>query len=633
MYEIKGYSNRVLEIDLTHKSWQVSNISREDRQNYMGGKGLGMKLLYDRLEPGVDPLGKDNILVVMPGVLTGTGAPCSGRFQAISKSPLTNIIATASCGGPFGLHLKTAGYGALIIKGRSEDRCMVYFDHENVEFRDAQNIWGLDTEEAQRIMAPEAKKEAALVIGPAGENLVRFANISSGHRFLGRGGLGAVMGSKNLKGVVAAGRHYKIVPANDRKFQKVKKKANLFIKRDSFSNSMGKFGTAANVKFVNKAKMLPVWNYFFGDHDQALRISGEMIQKHHGTTPHTCKPCTIMCGHKGHFNGDITSVPEYETLTLLGSNIGVFDRDAIARFNDICNKMGMDTISAGGTLAWVMEALEKGFLDRKLMESEDMDLRFGFSNGIEKALDSIAHCRGFGSEMAMGSRSLSQKYGGRDFAMQVKGLEMAGYDPRGAYGLGLAYAVANRGACHLSASIMAFEVFLGLLKPDTTRGKPEFVKFVEDITCGVNALQTCQFTMYAYTLEPFLTKYTPDFVLKKLMYLVPSVAISLMDFSLYPDLFSSVTGIKCSSKDFLRAGERIHVLERYMNTREGISSRDDVLPDRVLMETIAGDEKKRMVPLNKMIGKYYRLRGYDKNGVPGKSLLGKLKIPSVPSRV
>ncbi len=640
MEEIKGYSNKILEINLTDRSWSVSEASIKDREMYIGGKGLGMKLLYDRLKPGVDPFGEDNILIIMPGVVTGTGAPCSGRFEALSKSPLTGIVATASCGGPFGIQLKTAGYGGLVVRGKSTDKCVVWFDQQSVEFRDASNLWGLDTIETQKQVVAKsssAQKEAAIVIGPAGENLVRFANIASGHRFLGRGGLGAVMGSKNLKAIVAKGGYYKIVPAEPERFERVKRKANQFIKQEAVTVSMGKFGTATNVKFVNKAKMLPVWNYSFGGHDQAFRISGEMIKEKHDTKINTCKPCSIMCGHKGIFNGKDAPVPEYETLTLLGSNLGIFDRDAIARFNDICNRAGMDTISAGGTLGWVMEALEKGFIpdntfnndcnqDGNSDQSATNSLIFGSPDGIAEALESIAKAEGFGKEMGLGSRALSQKYGGQDFAIQVKGLEMAGYDPRGSYGLGLAYSVANRGACHLSASLMAFEVFLGLLKPDTARAKPQFVKFVEDLTCSVNALQTCHFTMYAYTLEPMLTKYTPKFVLKNLMLWLPEVALALLDFSIYPALFSSITGIKMSSRQFLKAGERIHILERYMNTREGITSKDDALPDRMIKETITGDEKRRIVPLKEMLEKYYKLRGYNLDGIPVPKLLKRLQI-------
>ncbi|MBF0302156.1 MAG: aldehyde ferredoxin oxidoreductase family protein [Desulfamplus sp.] len=673
MEEIKGFSNKILEINLTDKSWSISEASIKDREMYIGGKGLGMKLLYDRLKPGVDPLGEDNILIIMPGVMTGTGAPCSGRFEAIAKSPLTGIIATASCGGPFGIQLKTAGYGGLVIRGKSAHRCVLWFDHETVEFRDASDLWGLDTAETQKLLlasstvkntksnlldsgkveSADSKKEAILAIGPAGENLVRFANIASGHRFLGRGGLGAVMGSKNLKAIVAKGSHYKIVPVDSELFERLKKKANLFIKREAVTISMGKVGTATNVKFVNKAKMLPVWNYSFGEHDQAFRISGEMIKEKHDTKLNTCKPCSIMCGHKGKFNGKDAPVPEYETLTLLGSNLGIFDRDAISRFNDICNRGGMDTISAGGTLAWVMEAVEKGLVPHDVFaypdnshqvasdglqqsesdKSAQYPLMFGSPCGIEEALESITKAEGFGKEMGLGSRALSQKYGGKEFAIQVKGLEMAGYDPRGSYGLGLAYAVANRGACHLSASLMAFEVFLGLLKPDTARAKPQFVKFVEDLTCSINALQTCHFTMYAYTLEPMLTKYTPKFVLKNLMLWLPEVALALFDFSIYPAFFSAITGIKMSSGDFIKAGERIHVLERYMNTREGIRSRDDALPERMVMETIIGDDKKRIVPLKEMLKKYYKLRGYNSDGIPVAKLFEQLQIPSEPCSI
>lgn len=640
--DIKGYSNRILEINLTERSWSVAQASIKDRELFIGGKGLGMKLLYDRLKPGIEPLGEENILIIMPGVVTGTGAPCSGRFEAIAKSPLTGIIATSSCGGPFGVHLKTAGYGGLVIRGKSASRCLVWFDHKTVEFRDATDLWGLDTvetqkritgsgkEESKKSDSSDSKNEAALVIGHAGENLVRFANISSGHRFLGRGGLGAVMGSKNLKAIVVRGKHYKIVPADSERFERVKQKANLFIKRESVTISMGQFGTATNMKFINRAKMLPVCNYLLGEHDQALRISGEMIKEKHDTKLHTCKPCSIMCGHKGTFNGEKSSVPEYETLALLGSNLGIFDSDAISRFNNICNRAGMDTISAGGTLGWVMEAVEKGVVSSDVLlspeTSDPYSLMFGSPDGIEHALNSIAKSEGFGKEMGLGSRALSQKYGGKEFAIQVKGLEMAGYDPRGSYGQGLAYSVANRGACHLSAFLVSFEIFLELLKPDTARAKHQFVKFVEDLTCGVNALQTCQFTMYAYTLEPLLTKYTPKFVLKNLMLWLPEVALALLDFSIYPDLFSSITGIKMSSRDFIKAGERIHVLERYMNTREGISSKDDVLPDRMVLETIAGDEKKRIVPLKEMLVKYYKLRGYNSDGIPDPKLLRRLNI-------
>ncbi len=617
MDEIIGTSNRILDINISGKSWFVFEITAEEREMYLGGKGLAIKLLYDRLEPGIDPLGEKNILAIMPGVIMGSGAPCSGRFAAVSKSPLTNIMAASFCGGPFGIQLKTAGYDGLLIHGKSDRPCIIHIDHEKVEFQDGEPFWGLDTQTVQNRIVKK-KNEAALVIGPAGENCVRFANIASGQRFLGRGGLGAVMGSKKLKGIIALGGKYRISPVNTRKFAKLKKKGNSYIKRNRISIAMGKFGTLTNIKPVNRAKMLPVWNFYFGNHDHAFRLSGELVKDKCSTEYHTCKPCSIMCGHRGQFRGKKTSVPEYETSVLLGSNLGIFDIDLVSYFNDICNYQGLDTISAGGTIAWVMEAGEKGYIKTPL--------RFGSPAGIASALNDIATNTGFGKEMALGSRALAEKYGGHEFAIQVKGLEMAGYDPRGSFGQGLSYAVANRGACHLSASLFPLEIFFNLLEPENPGAKPQFVKFFEDMTCGVNSIITCQFTMYSYILEAFLTKRTPHFLLKFIMQNLPRLAIALTDSSLYSDFFSAVTGIKMSSKKFLKAGERIHVLERYMNTREGITRKDDTLPNRMLHEIMPDDLKKRVVPMEDMLDSYYVQRGYNSHGIPSKATLEKLNI-------
>jgi len=265
-----------------------------------------------------------------------------------------------------------------------------------------------------------------------------------------------------------------------------------------------------------------------------------------------------------------------------------------------------------------MEATQKGLIKT--------DLEFGSPNQVIKALNTIAHLEGFGREMAKGTRQLSEKFGGKSFAIQVKGLEMAGYDPRGAYGQGLGYAVANRGACHLSSFLIAFENFLGLLKPDSTRSKPEFVIFFENFYAAINSMDICQFTGYGLTLETPLTRMSPHFVLRFLMQYFPNFALALVDFSLYPDLFSATAGIRLTSKEFLLAGERIHILERLMNTNEGIRKPDDTLPDRLLFESQKDDPKKRRVPLESMLNKYYGLRGYDKDGIPKNSLLKKLGI-------
>jgi aldehyde:ferredoxin oxidoreductase len=618
MQEIVGTSDKILEVDLTRKKVLVTSVKPRERKLYLGGKGLGLKLLFDRMRPGIDPLGEENIIAFMPGVLMATGAPCSARFAGVTKSPLTGIMAASSCGGPFGMNLKTAGWDGLLIKGKAEGPTYLRITSAGVEFKDAADLWGLDTVSAQARLAE--RHTGVLVIGPAGENLVRFANIASGDRFLGRGGMGAVLGSKNLKAVVARGGAYKIKPADQAAFEKSKKKATAYINRNRVTGTLyRKYGTPANVALNLKGKILPVNNFQDGVHPDALRISGEETKKTRHTSHHTCKPCTILCGKKGTFAGQTVPSPEYETVCLLGSNLGIFDIDKISEWNRICAEMGMDTISAGGTLAWVMEATERGFVQS--------NLKFGSSEGVSDALVDIALGRGFGREMAMGTRTLSEKYGGTSFAMQVKGLELAGYDPRGAFGHGLACAVANRGGCHLSAFLVGQEVFLHLLRPHAVRAKADYVKFFESLNNCVNSLQTCLFTMFPYLLEPLLTKYTPNPALALLMQEIPPAAIPLIDYSLYKDFWCAVTGIKMSLREYLRAGDRITVLERLMNTREGIWRLHDTLPDRLLKEGRRSDPENRTVPLEKLRAKYYMKRGYDHNGIPTAKTLTKLGIP------
>jgi aldehyde:ferredoxin oxidoreductase len=617
MQEITGASNKILEVNLTDREVNIFPVTHRERQLYLGAKGLGLKLLFDRLTPGIDPLGPENIMAFMPGVLMGTGAPCSGRFEAIGKSPLTGIMGTASCGGPFGMALKTAGWDGLLIRGKAEKPTIVYISNDGVNFRDAGALWGQDIPAVQQVL--RAPKTSSLVIGPAGENLVRFANIASGSRFLGRGGLGAVMGSKNLKAVVAQSGTFKIRPHDSKHLARIRKRAVTYIHRNRITAYLyRKFGTNANVRFNLKNRILPVNNFADGYHPMADQVSGEIMAQKHQFRHHTCKPCIIRCGHKGIFGGEEMTVPEYETIGLLGTSLGIFNSDLIAQWNRICNRLGMDTISAGSTLAWTMEASAKGLLKS--------DLKFGSPKGVAQALKNIAYQQGFGVDMALGSRKLSEKYGGRNFAMQVKGMEMAAYDPRGCFGQGLAYAVANRGGCHLSAYMVAQENFFGLLKPDAIRGKAEWVKFFEDLTCCINALQTCQFTMYAYLLESPLSRMTPDPLLRLLMRHLPFVAIPLVDYSVYVGLWRAVTGNKISRRDFIKAGERIHVLERHMNCREGIRRKDDTLPERLLKEGRASDPLKKTVPLKKMLSRYYKLRGYDSDGVPNSKTLKRLEI-------
>ena len=616
--EITGTSNRILEIHLTRRDVKEIRVDPKDRRMYLGGKGLGLKLLYDRLTPGLDPLGEENYLAFMTGVFMGTGAPCSGRFAALTKSPLTGIMLASSCGGPFGMALKTAGYDGLLVTGRSENPVYLVVDARGVTFEDASSLWGTDGEKAQEILQKE-KKYGILTIGPAGENRVPLANIRSGDRFLGRGGMGAVMGAKNLKAIVAKGGAVKIVPKDPERFAQFKKKATAYINRDGPTLLYRKFGTCYNVDWCNGGGILPVNNFRGDSTREAERFSGGAMAERYQTRHHTCKPCTILCGHKGTLaDGSVHAVPEYETVGLMGPNLGIYDPDRIVEWNDLCGRLGMDTISVGAVLSWVMEAGEKGLLRTSLT--------FGSAKGVAQAIEDMAGGKDFGREMGRGTRWLSNKYGGRDFAIQIKGLEMAAYDPRGSWGQGLSYAVANRGACHLSGYTAGLEILFGFLNPFTTRAKPRFVYFFENLYAAINSLQTCQFTSFAYVLEPPIVKYTPKFLLGLTMQYLPAVAVMLMDVSLFSKLYGAVTGIRMGQWKMLKAGRRVHTLERLMNTREGIRRKDDTLPGRFLKEGRGCDEARHTVPLYDMLDDYYRLRGYDHQGVPANKTLRKLDI-------
>ncbi|MBN1252100.1 MAG: aldehyde ferredoxin oxidoreductase family protein [Bacteroidales bacterium] len=619
MEKLIGTSNNLLEINLSTNSITKSKINPKDREMYLGGKGLGLKLLYNRMNPGVNPLGADNMVAFMMGAFLGTGAACTARWDAVTKSPLTNIMLSSSCGGPFGLAFKTAGYDGLLLSGKSEKPVYIKIDENGASIEDASELWGKDTDETQEWFNLD-KKDGVMVIGVAGENLVKFANVKSGHRFLGRGGIGAVLGSKNVKAIVAYGGKYKITPVDEDNFIKLKKKANKFINRNETTSKLyRKFGTASHVSSCNESGILPVNNFSDGYSEKANLISGETYREKHDGKSSSCKLCTIQCGHKGTFGKNkILQFPEYETVGLMGSNLGNYDTFKLAEWNDLCGKLGLDTISVGGTLSFVMEATEKG-----LMQT---DLKFGTSEGIEKMLYDISLRKGIGDDVANGSRWLADKYGGKEFAMNVKGLEFAAYDPRGAWGQGLSYAVANRGACHLSAPVFALEGILHLLKPNTIRYKAKFVDYFEDMFAAINSLHTCQFTSYAYMLEPFIAKTTPNKLLAFMMQYLAGVALVLMDVSVYNKLYTSITGIKLSQNQMFKTGRRIHLLERYMNTREGISKKDDTLPKRFLEESRKSDTKNRVVPLEKMLEKYYKMKGYDTNGIPLAKTLSKLGI-------
>jgi aldehyde:ferredoxin oxidoreductase len=612
-------SNTFIDIDLSTGTVETVTITPEDRRLYLGGKGLALKLLYDRMEPGVDPLSEKNSIAFFLGVLLGTGAPCSGRWSGVTKSPLTGIFTSSSCGGPFGMALKTAGFDGLIITGKADAPVYIEITDENVLIKEGTGLWGKTTSETHAALGL-GEKDGACVIGPAGEHKVLYANIASGHRFLGRGGMGAVFGSKKLKAVVARGGTYTINPKRKAKFEQVKKKALGFIKQNEFtSDHFRNYGTAYNVGLCNENGLLPVHNFRGRNHPQADAVSGQRMAEQYQTKPWTCRPCSILCGHKGtDKNGGEHKIPEYETVGLIGPNLGIFDPDFITEVNDLCGEMGMDTISTGGTLGYVMEAGEKKLLNTAL--------KFGSTTGILRQVRSIAYRRGRGREYADGSRRLAERYGGKEFAIQVKGLELSAYHPGSAWGQALSYAVANRGGCHLSAYPVSLECLYGLIKPLSKRAKPDWVVFFENLYNGINSLHTCAFTAFAYLMEPAVPKYVPKFLLRFSMTFFPNSSMKMMDWSVYSNFFESVTGVPCSKNDFIRAGKRIHLLERYMNAREGVAKKDDTLPERFLTPQSNKDGFTPPVPLEELLNAYYKKRKYSKIGIPRSGELRKMGI-------
>lgn len=625
MKTIHGESGRYLDIDLTTKTYTIFTVPDEILDLYLGGKGLGLKLLYDRLggEDGsrlaeVDPLGEENILAFMMGAFLGTNAPCSARFAGVTKSPLTDIMVASSCGGPFGKACRTAGWDGLLVSGKAMSPTTIQIDEHGVSFEDASAYWGKETTISQDILIDD-KKKGALVIGPAGENGVLYSVIRSGHRYLGRGGMGTVMGSKNLKAIVAAGGAYRIQPVDAELFNEMKTLSKKYINDNAFIKDYRSYGTNAGVLPGIKKGFAPVKNFKHRTDPRLGALSGEAMAEKYQTKHSVCGSCAVLCGKKGTYpDGKVRQIPEYETIGLFGGNIMNFDPDPIGAWNDRMGELGMDTISAGATIGWAMEAAEKGI--------RTSELEFGRTDNITEILDDIGYCRGPEAELGSGVRKLSETYGGKAFAPHVKGMEMAAYDPRAGWGQGLNYAVANRGGCHLNAYPIALEALLGFLPPYTTISKAKWVDYNENLFSVINSIQTCQFTVYGYMLEPLIPKHTPRPILRTAMFLMPRLAQSLLDLRVLSRFMTAITGRKLTERRMLEAGRRIHVLERHMNCLMGIRKEDDRLPERFLEEAETKHPDKKVVRLEPMVKQYYRCKGYDKHGVPTKRTLRRLGI-------
>lgn len=628
-----GYMGNVLYIDLTHRTTKKYPWSDQDRQLYLGGKIMAAKIIFDNIKTKIDAFSPNNLLVITTGPLTGTGAPSSSRFNISTISPLTGFLASSNCGGSFGIHLKKAGYDGLIITGRSEEPVWIEIKEDTVLFHDAHNLWGKDTEETQKILGGRTGK---MVIGPAGENMVRYAAIISDERAAGRAGVGAVMGSKMLKAIVATGA--KVVPVYDEaKKKEVYTKWRQAIRTHPLTGEqLPKLGTAGLISIMNARNMLATRNYKFGQFKNYDAISGETLAEKHLIKNRGCITCPIQCGRVVEVDGKQVKGPELETLGILGANIENSDLNLILRWNYLLDLLGMDTISTGSTIAFAMELEEKGLWKN--------GLKFGDCQDLDKVLEKIARREGIGNLLAEGSKRLSEKFGGKEFAIHSKGLELAAYEPRGAVGQGLGYATANRGGCHLNGGYLVILEGLGLnMDPHAIKAKAELNVLFQNLMEAVSACGSCLFT--TYTLLPAFIIKKPNDLLSRIfnkslvhmggvVNLINKLPGKMLPFNpsalIYIDALRAVTGIKMTFGTFKDIGDRGYNLERLFNIRvQGLSKGDDSLPKRLTNTSQEEDNPKTKVPLSIMKKKYYKARGWDEEGIPKYGTLARLGLDGV----
>ncbi|GHT79350.1 aldehyde ferredoxin oxidoreductase [Actinomycetota bacterium] len=629
------YLPRYALINLSSGKVESIPISLQTYRSYIGGKALATRLLFDLLAPDTDPLAPEAVIIVNTGPVNGTGCPSSSRFNATFKNVLTGGIATTNCGGSFGNMLRKAGYEGLAIIGRADRPVMIYIVDGQITIQNAGNLWGLDIEETQEKLP---KKHVGFVIGPSGENLVRYAGIASGQRIAGRCGGGAVFGSKNLKGLVAYGKGEVYVHDRESLKEFISKWTEVLHGHPTTGTALPAYGSAGIVNRAQSSQALTTRNFQSGSYEFADNISGETMAETLLTTNKGCVSCPIRCERrvKSPNAGERKDIkgPEYETLGLFGANVENPSLEAIIEINRICDALGLDTISAAGTIAYAMELAERG--------GKDFGLRFGDIQGVMDVLPKIAYAQGDFAELGMGSKWLAQKYGGREYAIHSKGLELAAYEPRRSVGMGLGYATSNRGACHLNGGYLALIESVGVLSlsPQTPHGKSQWTILFQNGMDAISASGFCLFSAQTF-IPAILFMLGPQHPITRIAgivmpYIGPTLTLidriwSLIRFNsfyLFPhaEALSRVTGFKIKTGDFITMGARCYNLERMFNLREGLTTVDDSLPARLTQAPQDPTDPKTVVPLNKMLKSYYRQRGWDKNGVPKRRTLRRLKV-------
>jgi len=608
-----GYAGKILYVDLAKKKVSVKPTDPELARKFIGGKGFVAKLLHDLLPPKIDPLSPDNVLVFATGPLNGTIWPGTKNIVG-AKSPLTNIYMDSYFSGGFGAELKYAGYDALVITGRSDKPVYLWIDDASVEFRDASHIWGKSTYETYKIVKEELGDVTVKVvcIGPAGENLVRFATIDADvHRQAGRCGGGAVMGSKNLKAIAVRGSG-EIEVAKFDELLKLAEEFSEVLKKTPDTKACSELGTPSYVPFANDEALWPYKNWQDQVFNEAVNEYRAETQKEKLWVKHRsgfgCCMCCEKVGviRKGPRVGEVVHGIEYETVGLLGVSCGYADLDALAYANFLCDYYGLDTISTGGVIAFAMECYERGILSKE--DVGGLELKFGNYEAVHKLIELISFRKGIGDILAEGVKRAAEKIGkgAERYAIHVKGLETPAWGVRGAPGMGLQYATVDRGGCHQRGWPIMYEVAGLALYDGTTverlsiKDKAKCVKMEQDFTTAHGTLVQCDFTRFGTSPKYFYT------------------ALSL------------VTGWEIDFNEFMKIGERVWNIIRMFNVREGVTRKDDTVPRRFMEEPLpSGPVKGHRLTLedfNKMLDEYYKLRGWDEEGKPTKEKLRELGL-------
>jgi aldehyde:ferredoxin oxidoreductase len=613
--ERSAYKNRIAVIDLGRKEVRTQEVGRETLRKFIGGSGLAGRLFIEELDRDMEALSENNILYIMNGPLTGTRFPGTGRFTAAAKSPLTGIWGESNCGGDFGPELKFSGYDGIVVKGASRDPVYLHIEDENVEIRDAKDLWGKNVFEVVEFFKsgfPGKRRARLLTIGPAGENRVTFASVINGKGdALGRTGLGAVFGSKRLKAIAVrgAGKAWKPQPGTD--YDQFLKSLWKKLRENPFTATLHRLGTNAGMVTGRAAGDIPAKNWSLGESNEYAKplLPYHMIERYF-VRNHACYACTVACKkevvvREGPFKSDEGPAPEYETFASFGTMLLIRDIDAIIELHQACNRYGMDVISAGSTVAFAIECFEQGLIDQG--DTDGMELKWGDANIVLALLEKIAYRRGFGELLADGSRLAAARIGKASDALtvEVKGLEMPMHDPRAFHGHGLSYVTSNRGACHMQHLVHLIETNntkhpeLGLqtkYERHGYEGKAEMTVICDDFGCIMNSAPMCQFVFGGLTADDLT------------------------------HMLEMATGFDYDLQEVKRCGETMWYLKRIINNILGVRAQHDRLPRKVMAPLSEGGTKGTIPDMEKMLHEYYQLRELDENGIPRPKKLRELGL-------